>query len=944
MPNPHGVIEISDDSDVASSYDGDDGELHGDKEAWLNALYETLTGIQTYRKIAASSRHTSFANPGIKIEGHPIISLPLTEEHAELIKAHCKQEASAQDDTQVRNSWELDAAQFEFTNPAWPSFLEGVMGEDSKELAFGRVSIKPQSLLLSGPGSLPKPTLPKPRRRDASKEEKRLIGTLLVCLPSRHHGGDIYLSYGDKKCAFSMDRASDIHLSTVTWFHDVNYEVEELISGYRLALTYSLMQKTPGQESAATVCGWAERLAELLGVWSSVYPNVPKLLYTLDNGLWDGGIAVGDLKGRDNAVCQTLYDVCSAAGCYFLLAQVTHEYDDQTLRENLSSQINSVYTPDGLRLPASQKFSAEREVLGLDLDDRDPDSDDDDGDWYMGGTEEGGGCRYHDTVALIMPKERLARFLNFGYYEAGYTPSSGRYFHRFDQTVINVMTMITQDLERYPNDVKTILAALDVMSRLATTPVPLNWPITEQIARWSLDSGEKEVYYKALAITPVDVAKVLGERLSSEYAGKEETVDWKEWLGPIAEENAQDFLAGCAQFKRGMAIGALSESLNAWERDMLDQKMEKPHPQHYWTLGDENFVLCRLQERSENIDWVVNRLLPSVASRGDRVFLFSLLHGISEHRHTPKFTHSRDMYRSIIQHSSGKLTIRFDDLAPPQRYGRKPRTLEPVYHQFLQFIEESGANGASEDAAEVLRVTSESLIEQQALWLRSCNPCDVVVRLITPLMKMFKRRQATPVPAVGKLLVILARTMKATIPPYPPKPEGWTHDRRGCGCPDCLELDRFLSSPNDESWRFTAAAARRQHVENVVTVHGDLFRLETLRIRNPLTLQVTKTGREHTVKVDHWEHDYLEVKDVVRRLESKFVQRFLGDEKYRSLILLEEFAEHAPSAVTDTARLTTIDAPSLTTAEAIVNTARAKRSVQMESPEAKRLRMLGGPP
>ncbi|KAK2058069.1 hypothetical protein LY76DRAFT_464858, partial [Colletotrichum caudatum] len=131
-------------------------------------------------------------DPGLKIEGYPAFPLPLTPEHAELIKGACRQApfGKVEDslvDTSVRNTWELGHDQFELLNPDWPAFLAVVGAESARGLGLTNIILGPHKLLLYEKGSFSK------RHRDTEKEHG-MVGTLVVCLLSEHMGGDVHVS------------------------------------------------------------------------------------------------------------------------------------------------------------------------------------------------------------------------------------------------------------------------------------------------------------------------------------------------------------------------------------------------------------------------------------------------------------------------------------------------------------------------------------------------------------------------------------------------------------------------------------------------------------------------------------------------------------------------------------------------------------------------------
>jgi hypothetical protein len=74
----------------------------------------------------------------------------------------------------------------------------------------------------------------------------------------------------------------------------------------------------------------------------------------------------------------------------------------------------------------------------------------------------------------------------------------------------------------------------------------------------------------------------------------------------------------------------------------------------------------------------------------------------------------------------------------------------------------------------------------------------------------------------------------------------------GCGCPDCLELDRFILDPMSQKTIFRFAQKRRAHLERQTASAPDLCTCDTVRWGNPHGLQVTKCPE--VVEACTWDH------------------------------------------------------------------------------------------
>ena len=102
-------------------------------------------------------------NPGLFLEGLGLVGLPLNHREAQLIISQSVQApfgkgAETVVDTQVRDTWEIDAKSVNFTNPRWQSYVDQVASKTVwSTLGVAPYASKPRcdlyKLLLYQPGS-----------------------------------------------------------------------------------------------------------------------------------------------------------------------------------------------------------------------------------------------------------------------------------------------------------------------------------------------------------------------------------------------------------------------------------------------------------------------------------------------------------------------------------------------------------------------------------------------------------------------------------------------------------------------------------------------------------------------------------------------------------------------------------------------------------------------
>ncbi|RYO96049.1 hypothetical protein DL766_008916 [Monosporascus sp. MC13-8B] len=166
---------------------------------------------------------------GLEVAGIPI-PLPLTAHDAQAIRAACRRapygkgEATLVDES-VRKTWELGRDEFRLANqPDWDAFVVNALLRDlavrALEMPSSGVRAEPYKLLLYEEGSFF-------RRHKDSEKAPGMVGTLVVCLPARHDGGDVRLSHAGKSRMFATSRTSAYGLTALAWFSDVTHEITQ---------------------------------------------------------------------------------------------------------------------------------------------------------------------------------------------------------------------------------------------------------------------------------------------------------------------------------------------------------------------------------------------------------------------------------------------------------------------------------------------------------------------------------------------------------------------------------------------------------------------------------------------------------------------------------------------------------------------------------------------
>ncbi|KAF7504269.1 hypothetical protein GJ744_002527 [Endocarpon pusillum] len=158
-----------------------------------------------------------------------------------------------------------------------------------------------------------------------------MFGTLMICMPSQHTGGEIHLSHEGKRQIISTPESSDFEYSYAAWYSDVTHEVKPVTGGYRLVLIYNLVQTSSGPIATASASTDSKsRLKSVLSQWSAVCnqenPDIPRMLaYKLSYKYSKSSLSFEALKGSDHVKFRHLLEACNDQNFLVYLAHIEKE-------------------------------------------------------------------------------------------------------------------------------------------------------------------------------------------------------------------------------------------------------------------------------------------------------------------------------------------------------------------------------------------------------------------------------------------------------------------------------------------------------------------------------------------------------------------------------------------------------------------------------------------
>jgi hypothetical protein len=267
-------------------------------------------------------------------------------------------------------------------------------------------SAQPYKLLLYEEGAFFK------AHRDTEKVSG-MFGTLVVCLPSEHTGGEVHLKHNQNQRLLSTAEFSAHDLSALAWYSDVQHEIKLVLSGYRLVLTYNLVQdQAAPKQTAAGQDANHEKLKKLLEMWNRDFDYQDHFVYPLSFKYTKDSLCQSSLKSGDAAKGRYLDKVCAAEGVYWFLGHTVKEresdnwYDDGYDGYHDRHSFTWTTLPNGRRIEFGL-YSVKEDALLVEEEwyDKDPDSEDE-GE-YTGNENMPATRRYHDSVLVLMRKDAV---------------------------------------------------------------------------------------------------------------------------------------------------------------------------------------------------------------------------------------------------------------------------------------------------------------------------------------------------------------------------------------------------------------------------------------------------------------------------------------------------------------------------------------------------------
>lgn len=236
-----------------------------------------------------------------------------------------------------------------------------------------------------------------------------MIGTLVISLPSEHDGAEVHLSHSNRRHVCATSTFSKFDLTALAWYSDVTHEISPVRQGYRLVMTYNLLQQGGSAPSAGLFIEQQAQVQGLLQSWTSALPSKKKVIYRLDHEYSQSSLSIQNMKGRDAQISRCLKQACQETGFYLLaLMTRTESADDDDYGDGVEITLQLDYVANLEGDYITRYVDAEMsEILGPNpYEDRSADSEDE-GE-FTGNESAPSEYRHHDSVSPGYREDTIA--------------------------------------------------------------------------------------------------------------------------------------------------------------------------------------------------------------------------------------------------------------------------------------------------------------------------------------------------------------------------------------------------------------------------------------------------------------------------------------------------------------------------------------------------------
>ncbi|PPJ53879.1 hypothetical protein CBER1_04604 [Cercospora berteroae] len=810
-----------------------------------------------------------FIDPIIWIPDNlPPITLPVHELAAQRLIAASHQAPFGKGsetivDQNVQRTWELNLDQFRVCNPAFNNTIPSpLLVNVADELGVPKgttISAQLHKLLIYERGAMF-------RAHTDTEKVPGMLGTLVICLPSAHEGGDLVLTHRGSTKRFSTSREQPCY---ACWYSDVQHEVQEVTSGYRIVLTYNLVQ-TENPVRNLSALGMEQDYAELkrpLKNWSA--SKTGAVVHILEHKYTDVSLRLSAMKGADHSRVMALQRFAGKYNYNIFLGSMEHErsgsaeddYDQYDWhggrhRRGGWSDDDCDSCDDGYH--AIDEVTDERTTLNrvvlpdevgteimtdVDFDDdellwdeaftgvREPDEHDYEG--YTGNAGAQATHWYRDTVVILVPAKRTVQWCLKSYSKG----SSGR------GDIVPLLTW----LKTRCNQQSSAEDIEQAKSDLCEACIYATQQNTETI--FGRPAFPADIYNEA-----TNILSQLGN-YDGLVAAVASSADQKssaafKTLAPLIVDHFERLAPALTKALFNDQLGGHPGPTADWIKGTIKRALGgvvEPQEQDGTTLAEITILFRGLHDMCE----VVKR------RTGNTNFMLAFLADLIRKGHGAL---SRAEVLDIVKHFLDDV---LDGFLPTLLSTGGEKEMKG-YNYLVTTVAEASRNTAPNIAelwrylfAKGMRSEIEAFFTAMGRALMaSCTTLLVGVfmpflKLVQPLAKETLRNDYATL--FRKLHCnVFGACIEKYVQKQPPSTQSWARDRLKCSCPTCFQVNLYLTSVTQQVGRFSLGKPKAQHVQQqIVSSRSIDCAHATKPYTRPLVLVITKRDRAQAA-YDTW--------------------------------------------------------------------------------------------
>jgi 2OG-Fe(II) oxygenase superfamily len=303
----------------------------------LEPLAQVLSGVERAGDFFVRGA-VEIPMPKLEVEGVGVLSFPVPPAQiAALIqqatRAPYGRGAETVLDESVRKVWQLPPDKVRLGGKSWAASFDSILKQVIAGLGCAGMSVSAElyKLLVYDTGGFFL------AHRDTEKTGG-MFGTLVVVLPTAHHGGELVIRHAGRETVVDMSGAEVSEVRFAAFYADCEHEVRPITEGNRVCLVYNLIQQSGAKTKKGTLHA-PDYEKETAAVAALLQKNLSKagapakIAWLLEHQYSPDGLSFAGLKAADAARAKVLAQAAERAGCAAHLG-IVHIEESGSAQEN----------------------------------------------------------------------------------------------------------------------------------------------------------------------------------------------------------------------------------------------------------------------------------------------------------------------------------------------------------------------------------------------------------------------------------------------------------------------------------------------------------------------------------------------------------------------------------------------------------------------------------